>query len=445
MDIKEKAKMFAIKAHMGQVRKSELDKPMIIHPLSVGMLLEEYGYDDNVIAAGYLHDVVEDTKYTIEEIEKIFGKDIASLVMTASEPDKSLSWEERKKHTIKTTKKLPLRNKLVICADKINNLEDLYLNFEKSGNRDFSAFKRGEKDQAWYYTSIYKSLIYEEDKNLPIFIRLKDILDKVFNKKEDLFLKDTIFIDNQTYYTKLKQLHAQKIELQRLKSLVTLSKPFVIEFSGTPRTGKTTTINNLYDFFKKGGFDVSIIEEFTTSKYYKEVFKKKLDKMNLSDSNIAIIEEVHKQLQNAISSGKEIILIDRSLNDRQIWNYRRFIRKDMPEDKYLITKDKYSTISKDLIDFLVITYAEPLISLKRDYLSSLALEQRNFLNIDNIEEYNNSLNALKSLFSQSVDSMALLDTSNIDMNDVSIEVTSKVLPVMRKKYLKSFKQKYNLK
>ena len=248
MDIKEKAKMFAIKAHMGQVRKSELDKPMIIHPLSVGMLLEEYGYDDNVIAAGYLHDVVEDTKYTIEEIEKIFGKDIASLVMTASEPDKSLSWEERKKHTIKTTKKLPLRNKLVICADKINNLEDLYLNFEKSGNRDFSAFKRGEKDQAWYYTSIYKSLIYEEDKNLPIFIRLKDILDKVFNKKEDLFLKDTIFIDNQTYYTKLKQLHAQKIELQRLKSLVTLSKPFVIEFSGTPRTGKTTTINNLYDF-----------------------------------------------------------------------------------------------------------------------------------------------------------------------------------------------------
>ncbi len=98
--------MFAIKAHMGQVRKSELDKPMIIHPLSVGMLLEEYGYDDNVIAAGYLHDVVEDTKYTIEEIEKIFGKDIASLVMTASEPDKSLSWEERKKTYNKDYKKI---------------------------------------------------------------------------------------------------------------------------------------------------------------------------------------------------------------------------------------------------------------------------------------------------------------------------------------------------
>ena len=51
--------------------------------------------------------------------------------MGASEPDKSLSWEMRKKHTIEETRNLPLRNKLVICADKINNLEDLMLKFQK--------------------------------------------------------------------------------------------------------------------------------------------------------------------------------------------------------------------------------------------------------------------------------------------------------------------------
>jgi len=444
MDIKEKAKLFAIRAHMGQVRKSEPDKPMIMHPIGVGQLLESFGYDDNVVAAGYLHDVVEDTKYTIEDIEKEFGKDIANLVMGASEPDKSLSWEDRKRHTIEETRKLPFRNKLVICADKINNLEDLFLKFEKIGNRDFSAFKRGEESQEWYYTSIYESLVSGEDKDLPIFVRLKDILDKVFAKKEDLFFRDTIFVDNQDYYAKLKQLHAQKIELQRLKSLVSLPKPFVIEFSGTPRTGKTTTINNLYDFFKKGGFDVSLIEEFTTSETYKEKFKSKLDKMSLGDSNIAIIEEVYRLLENAISSGKEIILIDRSINDRQMWNYRRFIRGDMPEEQYLEARDKYSVISKDLIDFLVITYADPLVSLKRDYLSSLALEPRRFLNVDNIEEYNNSLNALQGLFSGSVDSMAFLDTSDMSMNDVSIGVTSQILPVMRKRYIKAFQQKYNL-
>ena len=167
--------------------------------------------------------------------------------------------------------------------------------------------------------------------------------------------------------------------------------------------------------------------------------------MSLGDSNVAIVEEVYRQLQDAISSGKEIILIDRSINDRQIWNYRRFIRGDMSEEQYFTTRDKYSAISKELIDFLVITYALPLISLKRDYLSSLALEPRRFLNVDNLEEYNNSLEALQGLFSDSVDSMAFFDTSDISMNDVSIGVSSQILPVMRKKYIKAFEQKYNLK
>ena len=160
MDIKEKAKLFAIQAHMGQIRKNEPDKPMIMHPISVGELLELYGYDDNVVAAGYLHDVVEDTKYTIEDIKKEFGSDIASLVMGASEPDKSLSWEERKKHTILEVKNLPFRNKLVVCADKINNLEDLSLKFQKTGNRDFSNFNKCEESQKLYYTNVYVSLVY---------------------------------------------------------------------------------------------------------------------------------------------------------------------------------------------------------------------------------------------------------------------------------------------
>lgn len=445
MSIKEKAKYFAINAHLGQIRKNEPDKPMVMHPLSVGMLLESYGYDDYVVAAGYLHDVVEDTNYTIEDIEENFGSRVASLVKGASEPDKSLSWEERKKHTIEETKTLPLENKLVICADKINNLEDLMIKFQKNGKRDFSAFKRGEDKQKWYYTNVYNSLIYNEDENLPIFKRLKNVLDIVFNNKEDLYLKDTIFNDNKDYYDKLKKLHAQKVELERLRNLCRLTKPFVIEFCGTPRTGKTTTINNLYDFFKKGGFDITIIEEFTTSKYYKEKFKQKYSDLSSSDFNIAILKEVTKQLKDIINSDREIILIDRSINDRQIWNYRRYKKGDIDLKTYEELRDKYSLISKKLIDFLVITSADALTSIKRDYNSSLALEQRNFLNIKNIDEYNDSLNNLQELFKNSTDNYLLLDTSLMDLNDVAITVADKIMPTMRKKYIDSFKQKYNIK
>lgn len=445
MSIKEKAKYFAINAHLGQIRKNEPDKPMVMHPLSVGMLLESYGYDDYVVAAGYLHDVVEDTNYTIEDIEENFGSRVASLVKGASEPDKSLSWEERKKHTIEETKTLPLENKLVICADKINNLEDLMIKFQKNGKRDFSAFKRGEDKQKWYYTNVYNSLIYNEDENLPIFKRLKNVLDVVFNNKEDLYLKDTIFNDNKDYYDKLKKLHAQKVELERLRNLCKLTKPFVIEFSGTPRTGKTTTINNIYDFFKKGGFDIAIIEEFTTSKYYKEKFKQKYSDLSSSDFNIAILKEVTKQLKDIINSDREIILIDRSINDRQIWNYRRYKKGDIDLKTYEELRDKYSLISKKLIDFLVITFADSLTSIKRDYNSSLALEQRNFLNIKNIDEYNDSLNNLQELFKNSTDNYLLLDTSLMDLNDVAITVADKIMPTMRKKYIDSFKEKYNIK
>ena len=119
MDIKEKAKLFAINAHYGQVRKNEKDKPMIIHPINVANILSEYDFDDNVIAAGYLHDVVEDTKYEDKDILKEFGEDILSLVMGDSEPDKKLSWEERKQYTIDEVKTLDIRHKAVVCADKI--------------------------------------------------------------------------------------------------------------------------------------------------------------------------------------------------------------------------------------------------------------------------------------------------------------------------------------
>ena len=415
-----------------------------MHPISVAELLEEYGYDDNVVAAGYLHDVVEDTKYTIEDIEKEFGKDIASLVIGASERDKSLSWEERKQHTIDETKTLPLRNKLIICADKINNLEDMMIKFEKNGNRDFSAFKRGEKEQKWYYTSVYESLIYNEDENLPIFKRLKNVLDIVFNNVEDDYLKNIIFNDNEEYYKELKKLHAMKMELQRLKKLCPLDKSFVIEFSGTPRTGKTTTINNLYDFFKKGGFSISIIEEFTTSKYFKEVFKQKYKNSNKLDSNLAIIEETVKQLQDEINTNKDIIIVDRSINDRQIWNYIRYKKNDMDTKMYHELQSKYKEISKELIDVLVITYADPITSLKRDYNSSLALEKRSFLNNENITEYNESVNDLKEVFESSVNTLILVDTSNINMNDLSIKVAYEIMNAMRSKYIESFKKKYKL-
>ena len=443
MNIKDKALAFAIKAHTGQVRKSEPDKPMIIHPINVGQMLESYGYNDNVIAAGYLHDVVEDTKYEIEDIKKEFGSEIATLVMSASEPDKSLTWEERKMHTIKNTRDLSLEEKAVICADKISNLEDIYLKFERNGKKDFSSFNRGKKEQKWYYEEIYKALIHNEDETNHMFVKLKDLIDKVFHDKEDKKLKE-IFADEKDYYQKLKKIHAKKMEIRKIKTIVGNTTPFVIEFTGTPRTGKTSIINNLYDFFKKGGFKVKIVEEFTTSKYYKVDLNDELSKLSIGERNLKILEYVYKQLCEVLDEKLDVIIIDRSINDRQIWNYMRSVSGDIPKEKYEKVREKYKLISKDKIDFLGITYADAKISLKRDYMCNLALEDRSFLNLENITKYNNSLNNLQDLFKDSVDNYLLLDTSNITVNDSAINFANSILDAMKVKYLEEFKKMYKI-
>lgn len=248
MNIKDKAKEFAINAHKGQIRKSDKEKPMIIHPINVADILSEYGFDDNVVAAGYLHDVIEDTKYTKEDLLKAFNEDILSLVLGDTEKDKSLSWEERKIETINIVKDLDLRHKSIVCADKISNLEDMRIIFETRGEKDFSAFKRGYEKQKWYYTEVYNSLICNEDKDYPMFARLKLLIDDVFdnNKPDDLERK--IFEGKEEEYSKLIKLPYKKQEIYKMMKVLNNKFTYVIEFTGTPRTGKTTLINNLYEF-----------------------------------------------------------------------------------------------------------------------------------------------------------------------------------------------------
>ena len=120
MDKIEYAIYYATKAHKGQKRKME-DVDMIFHPFTVGMILQRNGQDEEVVAAGILHDVVEDTEKTFEDIEKDFGKKIRDYVYDASEPDKTLPWKDRKEHTINHIKNAPRGSKLIVACDKISN------------------------------------------------------------------------------------------------------------------------------------------------------------------------------------------------------------------------------------------------------------------------------------------------------------------------------------
>ena len=444
MNIKEKAKEFAILAHKGQVRKSDKEKPMIIHPINVGLILEEYEFDDNVVASGYLHDVIEDTKYSEEDILKLFNEDITSLVVSASEMDKTLSWEERKQRTIDSIKNLDLRHKAIICADKISNLEDLIILKEINGKLDFSNFNRNFDSQKWYYENIYKSLINNVNETVPMYERLKYLYEYLFyDKKDDEYLKNVIFKDNISEYDKLLKIKYKVKELVKLNSVMQNKKPFVIEFTGTPRTGKTTIINNLYDLFTKSGIKVSMLEEFTTSKKYKKEIKPTLKNQYKKIVNFEIPRYVKEELECEIKKENDIILIDRSLFDRLIWVDRLHLKGELTKEEYEEYKKEYVPMIKDKIDIIIGTYTDATTSIKRDYKAYLSLEKRSFLNEENVNEYNTSLINIEKLSKKENINFYLFDTTNKSQRECTIDITNKILDCIKTKYIDELKKEYS--
>lgn len=147
----------AVKAHQNQFRKGA-DVPYITHPLAVGIILAKAGCSDDVIIAGILHDTVEDTSITLDYIRDIFGKKVSRIVKGASEPDKSLPWEERKRHTHDFLKGASPEVKFVALADKLNNVRAIASDYLEMGEELWKRFNRGKDAQKWCYQGLVQAL-----------------------------------------------------------------------------------------------------------------------------------------------------------------------------------------------------------------------------------------------------------------------------------------------
>lgn len=125
MNLPIQALRFAAKQHAGQVRKDRQRTPYINHPIHVMSILTEAEIDDAaLLAAAALHDTVEDTHTTIEQIEALFGAEVATLVAAVSD-NKDLKKAQRKQLQIEHMPHLPAKAQWLKIADKTANLEDL--------------------------------------------------------------------------------------------------------------------------------------------------------------------------------------------------------------------------------------------------------------------------------------------------------------------------------
>lgn len=121
-----KAYYFAAKKHKDQRRKGDVAEPYINHPAEVAHILSTAGAEIDVIIAGVLHDTVEDTQTTYDELADVFGNKIADIVMEATD-DKDASKEDRKRSQVETMPSKSDAGKKVKIADKIANLKSMMI------------------------------------------------------------------------------------------------------------------------------------------------------------------------------------------------------------------------------------------------------------------------------------------------------------------------------
>ena len=128
LEIIRKAWQFCLQQHDGQKRAS--GEPYVIHPLEVGQVLAELKMDSTAIAAGLLHDAVEDTDVTSEEIAKRFGEQVAHIVEGVTKLDK-IKFANREDHQAENIRKMLLamvtdiRVVIIKLADRLHNMRTL--------------------------------------------------------------------------------------------------------------------------------------------------------------------------------------------------------------------------------------------------------------------------------------------------------------------------------
>jgi (p)ppGpp synthase/HD superfamily hydrolase len=147
---------FAEHAHRGQRRKD--GQAYIAHPVRVARILAELGYEEDVLAAALLHDVVEDTPVTLPEIRQAFGPNVAELVGCVSE-DPALVGAARKRAYREQVRVAPRGARAICAADKVCNLDDLRIAAATEDHVALQRFHGGLHAQARRFRAELEMLI----------------------------------------------------------------------------------------------------------------------------------------------------------------------------------------------------------------------------------------------------------------------------------------------
>lgn len=162
-ELLDRAIVFAVRAHAGTERRGK-GYPYIVHPMEAVEIVATMTSDQELLAAAALHDTVEDTDVTVEQIRAEFGDRVAALVASESDTfeegvSEEDSWHARKQAAIDRLAKASHDAKIVALGDKLSNMRAIARDYSVKGDELWNLFHaKDRRDHEWHYRGLADSL-----------------------------------------------------------------------------------------------------------------------------------------------------------------------------------------------------------------------------------------------------------------------------------------------
>ena len=182
-ELLDRAIVFAVHAHAGTERRGK-GFPYIVHPMEAMEIVATMTTDQELLAAAALHDTVEDTEVTVDQIRMEFGDRIAALVADESEEraegvSDEESWHDRKRAAINHLAKASREAKMVALGDKLSNIRAIARDYAEIGDALWGRFHANDpKDHEWHYRGLADAL--RELSDTFAFQEFEQLINQVF-------------------------------------------------------------------------------------------------------------------------------------------------------------------------------------------------------------------------------------------------------------------------
>ena len=180
----ERAMRTAAMAHRNQTRKAS-PLPYIAHPASVTLILSQAGFDDPaILAAALLHDVVEDTELTLEQLAGEFPAEVLEIVAALSEEKTDSDgnkrpWKDRKIDHIAVIASASIASQAVALADKLHNLTSTLADLRETGPEVWERFNASRDEILWYHNAMINAADSDDRRIESLRSACRDVLAKL--------------------------------------------------------------------------------------------------------------------------------------------------------------------------------------------------------------------------------------------------------------------------